>query len=168
MEEYVIAAPPFMELERCYLMQATLKHFKGREHVVAHLYRHGDPADATDAAARQEELRNLRATAGLVAEANDTTPPGASADAALLSVLEAFTAEEGNQVLEFLRQRYAGQLEKVFVFPLELPLPLGLTPFSQLPEEGPMGFIRFDAMRDYTLPFKVRGFYDLSAPPPTD
>ena len=58
MEEYVIAAPPFMELERCYLMQATLKHFKGQEHVVAHLYRHGDPADAADAAARRYVTEN--------------------------------------------------------------------------------------------------------------
>jgi hypothetical protein len=55
---------------------------------------------------------------------------------------------------------------RVTVCPLALPIPLGVVPLSAIPEGKTMGFIRFDAVRDYPLPFAVRAFYDLDAHEP--
>ncbi len=153
MEFRIIAAAPFMELDRVYLIQATLKSFKGRRDVIVYLFR-ADP--------NKEELQELT-NMDLVAKATKDTPEGATADDALLSVLEAFTADEGNEVLEYLKERYEEQISEVVVSPVEIPIPLGMVPFSAIPEGKTMGFIRFDAVTDYSLPFKVHGFYDLDA-----
>ncbi len=153
MEYRIIAAAPFMELDRVYLIQATLKSFKGRRDVIVHLFR-------TDT--NQDELVELRAL-DLVDKATNDTPEGATPEDALLSVLEAFTADEGNQVLDYLKERYEEQITEVVVSPVEIPVPLGVVPFSAIPEGKTMGFIRFDGIADYKLPFKVHGFYDLDA-----
>ncbi len=153
MEYRIIAASPFTELDRVYLIQATLKSFKGRRDVAVYLFRNDTG---------EEELNELRGL-DLVDKAKDDTPEDASPDAALRSVLEAFTAEEGNLVLDYLKERYEEQISEVVVSPIEIPVPLGMVPFSAIPEGKTMGFIRFEAVADYNLPFVVRGFYDLDA-----
>ncbi len=153
MDLKVIAASPFMELERCYLIQAQLKSFKGRKDVIVYLFR-------TDV--DEKELVQLREL-DVVAPRNDETPFGATKEDALLSLLEAFTAEEGNEVLEFLKERYEEHISEVVVSPVEIPVPLGMVPFSAIPEGKSMGFIRFDSGDEYPLPFVIYGFYDLEA-----
>ncbi len=153
MDFKIIASDPFLDLERVYVIQATLKSFKGRRDVIVYLFRTDTPDD---------ELAKLRPL-DLVDKANSDTPEGAQADDALRSVLEAFTAEEGNQVLEYLKERYEEQISEVVVSPMEIPVPLGMVPFSAIPEGKTMGFIRFEAVADYALPFVVHGFYDLDA-----
>ncbi len=153
MEYRIIAASPFMELDRAYLIQATLKSFKGRRDVIVYLFR-------TDT--NTEELAELR-TMDLVDKAQADTPEGATIEDALRSVLEAFTAEEGNEVLEYLKERYEEQISEVVVSPVEIPIPLGMVPFADIPEGKTMGFIRFNQVADYSLPFVVHGFYDLDA-----
>ena len=160
MEHAIIAAPthiaPYSQLERVYLIQATIKTFKGRRDVVVHLFRHD-----TDEA----EMEALQAL-DLVGKEDKDTPEGATVESALRSMLEAFTAEEGNVLLPYLEQRYADHITKVMVSPLDFPVPLGMVPFSGIPEGKTMGFIRFDAVPDYALPFGVHGFYDLDAHEP--
>lgn len=156
MEHMIIAAPPFVQLERVYLIQATIRTFKGRRNVLVHLFRHD-----TD----EQELEVLR-DMNLVGKKDKETPEGATPENALRSVLEAFTAEEGNALLAYLDKRYAEHVTKVVVCPLDLPVPLGIVPFSSIPEGKSMGFIRFDAVHDYDLPFGVHGFYDLEAHEP--
>ncbi len=153
MEYRIIAAPPDIDIDRIYLIQATLKSFKGRRHVIAHLFRLND---------NKEELEALR-TLEVVGKKDATTPEGAHEDDALASALEAFTADEGNMLLAYLEKRYKDQITEVVVSPLEIPIPLGMVPFSGIPEGKTMGFIRFDAVPDYDLPFAVHGFYDLDA-----
>ncbi len=153
MEYRIIAAAPFTELDRVYLIQATLKSFKGRRDVAVYLFR-------TDT--NEEELSQLQGL-DLVDTAKADTPEGATPEDALRSVLEAFTAEEGNEVLDYLKARYEEQISEVVVSPIEIPVPLGMVPFSAIPEGKTMGFIRFDAVADYNLPFVVHGFYDLDA-----
>lgn len=156
MECVVIAASPNTMLERIYLIQATLKTFKGRRDVMVHLFRHDtDPA----------ELESLRGQ-GLVSEADGSTPSGASEEDALYSLLEAFTAEEGNELLEYLKARYSDHITRVVVCPVELPVPLGMVPLSGIPEGKSMGFLRFDRAPEYSLSFGVHGFYDLDAHEP--
>ena len=160
MEHAILAAPthipPYAELERVYLIQATIKTFKGRRDVLVHLFR----CDTDEA-----ELTALRGL-DLVGSMGPDTPDGASAEQALRSLLEAFTAEEGNALLAYLEKRYSDHITHVSVSPQEFPLPLGVVPFASIPEGRSMGFIRFEAVPDYDLPFVVRGFYDLDAHAP--
>ncbi|MEG2173658.1 MAG: hypothetical protein RRY29_10455 [Desulfovibrionaceae bacterium] len=160
MEHVIIAAPHFETLERIYIITATLKTFKGRRNVDVHLFR-ANPDSA--------ELETLRAM-NLVGKPDNETPVGCATpeagEDALRTVLEAFTAEEGNDLLEYLDKRYAEQFAKVVVCPLELPVPLGVVPLSTIPEGKTMGFIHLNAVRDYPLPFQVHGFYDLDAHEP--
>lgn len=161
MEHVIIAAPHYEALERIYIITATMKTFKGRRHVEVHLFR-----DNPDIA----ELESLRAMDDLVGKPTNETPAGCnspeSAEDALRTVLEAFTAQEGNLLLEYLDTRYADQFSKVVVCPMELPVPLGVVPLSSIPEGKAMGFINLSVVRDYPLPFAVRGFYDLDAHEP--
>ncbi|MCL2123514.1 MAG: hypothetical protein FWH34_05440 [Desulfovibrionaceae bacterium] len=160
MEHVIIPAPPDAPLDRIYIITLTLHTFKGRRNVEAHLFR-ADPDPA--------ELQSLR-DKGLVGkpcvEPDAGRLPHGAEDDALQTVLEAFTAEEGNLLLDYLKERYAEQILRVTVCPLELPVPLGVAPLSAIPEGKTMGFIRFDAVRDYPIPFAVRGFYDLDAHEP--
>jgi hypothetical protein len=157
MEHVIIPAPPDAQPDRVYIITLTMHTFKGRRNVEAHLFRLcSDPA----------ELASLR-DKGLTGKpcAEEGMPHGTEDDA-LQTVLEAFTAEEGNVLLDYLNERYAEQILRVTVCPLELPVPLGVVPLSAIPEGKSMGFIRFDAVRDYPLPFAVRAFYDLDAHEP--
>lgn len=159
MEHVIMPAPPispYAELERVYLIQATLKTFKGRRDVIVHLFRQD-----TDLA-ELEALRGMK----LVGEANTDTPEGATVEDALRSMLEAFTTDEGNALLEYLDKRYDDHITRVTVCPMDLPVALGMVPFSGIPEGKSMGFIRFNAVPDYNLPFAVHGFYDLDVHEP--
>ena len=160
MEKQSIAAPDNAPLDRIYIIAATLNAFKGRRHVEVHIFRHG----ATD-----EELTALEGKK-LVGPPDPAVPPqvlqGATEEAALRCVLEAFTAEESQELVAYLEQRYAEHIEKITVCPMDLPVPLGVAPFSGIPEGKSTGFIRFDAVPDYPLPFVARGFYDLAVHEP--
>jgi hypothetical protein len=160
MEHVIIPAPPDAPLDRIYIITLTMHTFKGRRNVEAHLFR-ADPDLA--------EVDNLR-DKGLVgkpcAETDKDQLPRNAEEDALQVVLEAFTAEEGNLLLDYLKERYADLISRVTVCPLELPVPLGVVPLSAIPEGKTMGFIRLDVVRDYPLPFAVRAFYDLDAHEP--
>jgi hypothetical protein len=160
MEHVIIPAPPDAPLDRIYIITLTMHTFKGRRHVEAHLFRaEPDPAELIS-------LRNKGLVGKPCADQGDNQQPHGTEDDALQTVLEAFTAEEGNLLLDYLKERYAEQISRVTVCPLELPVPLGVVPLSAIPEGKTMGFIRFDAVRDYPLPFAVRAFYDLDAHEP--
>ena len=160
MEHVIIPAPPDAPLDRIYIITLTMHTFKGRRNVEAHLFRaEPDPAEF-------QSLRDKALIGKPCAEPGDSQLPRGTEDDALQAILEAFTAEEGNLLLDYLKERYADQILRVTVCPLELPIPLGVVPLSAIPEGKTMGFIRFDAVRDYPLPFAVRGFYDLDAHEP--
>ncbi|WP_022655110.1 hypothetical protein [uncultured Desulfovibrio sp.] len=160
MEKQSIVAPDNAPLDRIYIVAATLNAFKGRRHVEVHIFRHG----ATD-----EELAALEGKK-LVGPPDPAVPPqvlqGATEEAALRCVLEAFTAEESQALMAYLEQRYAEHIEKITVCPMDLPVPLGVAPLSGIPEGKSTGFISFDAVPDYPLPFVARGFYDLAVHEP--
>ncbi|MCL1984895.1 MAG: hypothetical protein FWG59_00405 [Betaproteobacteria bacterium] len=160
MEHIIIPAPPDAPLDRIYIITLTMHTFKGRRNVEAHLFRaEPDPAEL-------ESLRDKGLVGKPCGESDACQLPHGTEDDALQTALEAFTAEEGNLLLDYLKERYADQILRVTVCPLELPIPLGVIPLSAIPEGKSMGFIRFDAVRDYPLPFAVRAFYDLDAHEP--
>lgn len=111
MEKNLLFAAPDAPLQRIYIMAATLRAFKGRRHVDVHIFRHG---------ATEEEMTALE-DLNLVGAPDPSVPPevlqGATREAALRCVLEAFTAEESRALLGYLEQRYAEHIEKITVSP---------------------------------------------------
>lgn len=162
MEKILVPTQFDLPLDRIYIVAATLKTFKGRRHVDVQIFRPGAGDDEVEA------IRNL----GLVAPADPSIPPevlqGATEDAALRCILEAFTAEESRALLAYLEERYAEHIEKITICPMDIPVPLGVAPLADIGESNTTGFIRFDAVRDYSLPFAAHGYYDLSAHEPLD
>jgi len=77
-------------------------------------------------------------------------------------VLESFTSEEMNQIVEYLAKRYGDRLTRISANSLEFPLPAGLLPLRSMPEGKDIGRIRFEIVPGYPLPFTVHGLYDLS------
>ncbi len=152
MELNVIPVEGTPPVARIHVISVTIRTFKGRRNVQAHLFRLAAEAEAADG------LAALRAVLGLVGAplepggpntpgADDLTGPEAETDA-LRTVLEAFTEAERDAVVAYLS--------------LQLPVPRGVVPFSALPEGKTMGVIRFDEVPRYPLPFAIRGFYDLA------
>ena len=168
MELTVIPVEGTPPVERIHVISVTIRTFKGRRNVQAHLFRLTGEAE-TGEAASAEALASLRGMPGLVGGplepdapgAEDLTGPEAETDA-LRTVLEAFTEAERDAVVNYLSQRYADRLTCIIACPLQLPVPRGVVPFSALPEGKTMGVIRFDEVPRYPLPFAIRGFYDLA------
>ena len=163
MELNIIPVEGTPPVARTHVISVTIRTFKGRRNVQAHLFR---LADETEAA---EELAALRGVPGLVGAPLDPNAPGAddltgpeSETDALRTVLEAFTEAERDAVVDYLSRRYADRLTCIIACPLQLPVPRGVVPFSALPEGKTMGVIRFDDVPRYPLPFAMRGFYDLA------
>lgn len=160
MEITFVPAPSDAPLDRMYIIAATLNTFKGRKHVDVQIFR----AEADEA--ELERLHKL----DIVSAPDPSVPPqvlqGATRDAALRYVLEAFTEEESRSLTAYLENRYSGHIERLLVCPLDLPVPLGVGPLAGIGEGKTTGIIRFEAVPDYPLPFVVHGFYDLAAHDP--
>ena len=144
-------------LERVYFASAVMNGFRGRDNIELQLFRVG----ATEA-----ELDALRGK-NLVGPADPNMPPqalaGASEDAALECMLEAFTEEEADQLAAYLQERYSDQFGTLAICPMDVPVPLGIGPLAKIPESENSGFINFDLAPDYPLDFKFRGYFDLQA-----
>lgn len=141
-------APP---VKRAYFITMTINSFKGRRDVEVHLFR--PDYDAAEMAAY--DWNKLL---------GDPIHPQVPADPEFSKrvLMEAFTAEERDKVIDYLKEHYADRVSVVNSGPVDLPVPLGLPPLSELPEGKTIGFIRFDQIPHYSLPFKLRGMYDLA------
>lgn len=135
---------------RAYVLTMVIMSFKGRRDVEVHLFRpEVDPSDA----AAWPWARLL----GEPVEPGRDDPEGSRR-----LLLEAFTADERHQVVEYLKERYADRVSAITGQALEFPIPLGLRPLSEIPEGKTVGFIRFEKVPNYPLPFPLHGFYDLA------
>lgn len=145
------------KLDRIYIAALALKNFRGRKNVEVQLFRHG----ATEA-----ELCALRGK-GLVGAPPAGMPEaiiqGASEDAALYCLLEAFTLPEAEQLADYIAGRYGEQAASLTICPLGLPVPLGVGPLGALPESANSGFLNFHLAPGYALLFQLRGYFDLRA-----
>ncbi|MBG0777530.1 MAG: hypothetical protein H0S85_13985 [Desulfovibrionaceae bacterium] len=153
----IIPADTPLPTPRAWAISMVIKSFKGRKDVEVHLFRPDFDERERDAMDWSEIIE-------------DSHHPDIRVEIPVTAqvVMEAFTAAERDQVVEYLKERYATKLERITVCPMTFPLPLGLTPLSSIPEGKTMGFIRFDQIPHYTLPFAVRGFYDLAQHEPIE
>lgn len=141
---------------RIYAMLGKLRNFRGHPNVFIHIFRSAWLSEELEAAAKL----------------NLTGPPDnalpsflindASRKAAIKCLLETFTLKEAEQLSAWLERNYADQFASLDIYPLQLPVPLGVSPIGSIPASANSGFINFDRARDYDLPFKARAYYDLN------
>ncbi|MFP4083355.1 MAG: hypothetical protein ACLFP9_01990 [Desulfonatronovibrio sp.] len=154
MEINIISPEQKLPLDRAFVVNMVIRSFKGRRDVEVHLYRPAwDQAEekkydwdlilAQSPGQMQKELQNSRYV-----------------------VMESFTLEERDVLVDYLKKRYSRKLRLINSAPLSFPVPQGLVPLSMMPENENYGRIRFERVPNYTLPFNVHGFYDLSVHAP--
>ncbi|XPV74876.1 MAG: hypothetical protein ACNI27_09510 [Desulfovibrio sp.] len=140
--------------ERAFVASMTIRSFKGRKNVEVHLFRPCWTPEEMEAM----EWDNLL---GEPVDPSYTDP-----ESSKCVVMETFTKEERDQLIEYLKKHYSSRLVELNSSPMEFPVPVGLPALSSLPEGKTLGFIRFDKIPHFDLPFAVHGLYDLSCHEP--
>lgn len=151
MEVSIVPAEGNEPIERIHVVSITIRTFKGRRDVEAHLFKTG---------ASIENVADYP-WQNLIGPPLDPENPG-SPEGVKRMLAEAFTPDERDRVVEYLRDRYATRLTCISACPLSLPIPQGVRALSDIPEGKTLGFIHFSRVRNYTLPFGIQGFYDLA------
>ena len=154
MEINIVPPNQDLPLERAYVVNMLIRSFKGRKDVEVHLHRpYWDDAE--------EKQYDWAAIFG-----NPPEKLGMEERNSIKVIMEAFNLEERTALIEYLKNRYAEKLKAINSAPLPFPIPQGLVPLSEMPEDENLGRIRLEKVPNYTLSFPVHGFYDLSAHPP--
>jgi hypothetical protein len=130
----------------------VIKSFKGRRDVEVHLFR-PEWNDADETEIKWDNLFGGPATLDAV--------PNEERDRKI--ILESFTVEERDQVVDYLKDHYSSRLESIFSTPMEFPVPTGLPPLSSITEGKDIGLIKFEKVPHFDLPFALRGLYNLGA-----
>lgn len=133
----------------------TIRSFKGRKDVLVHLFR---PEWEHQENQKYDWDNLVHCSEGTDPERGDTREV----------ILESFTRDELNLVVNYLEARYRDRLTGISTNSLHYPLPAGLLPLRSMPEGKDMGRIRFEIVPGYPLPFPVHGLYDLSQHKPMD
>lgn len=138
-------------VDRGYAVSMVIRKFKGHADVEVHLFR---PSWDEEDYGRYpwEEL-----IGGAVSEDRAENPEN-SKDV----ILETFTADESQRLIDYLRHRYADRLACIRCTVLDFPVPLDLTPLSRIQVTGTVGRMDLDRIPNYSLDFPVKGIYDLS------
>lgn len=156
MEIHSTSSSTPLPTDRVYVMRTVIKSFKGRRDVMVHLFRSNVP---------DEEMKEYP-WMQILGEPLDNTHVDPVGSRKVL--LEAFTAEERDQIIEYLKTRYKDRLKSIECHPMDFPIPIGLSPLSSFPEGRTIGFVRFDHVPNYKLPFAFEGLYDLSQHEPIE
>lgn len=140
--------------ERAYVMSIVIKSFKGRRDVEVHLFR-PEYGEAEKSGYQWENLLG------------DPVEPGMDdPEGSRKVLLEAFTKEERDAILNYLAEHYQDRVTEVHAQPMNFPIPLGLQPLSSIPEGKTIGLIKFSKLPNYDLGFELSGLYDLSQAEP--
>lgn len=140
--------PP--RIPRCYVMTAVIKSFKGRRDVDVHLFK----PELDEAERDSYEWDDV---------VGDPMHPDVYSDPerTKLVVMEAFTRDEVDAIIQYFKDRYADRMASVNASPMIFPVPQGMPPLSAMPEGKSIGFIRFNQVPQYPLSFALHGMYDL-------
>lgn len=155
MQKEIVSALGNEPTDRIYTISVIIRSFKGRKNVQVHLFRSDIPEAELQAINLDEcidtDYEKYRLQPYLTGTLEDTKQ----------MVLECFTKEERDAIIDYLEERYHTRLEGIFATPLSFPVPQGTMPLASIPEGKSMGFIKFDKVPGYPLNFIFRGFYDL-------
>lgn len=146
----ITVTPPDTPLmiDRVWAIRMTIKSFKGRRNVEVHLFRpEWTPAEET-----------AYDWDSLLADNDD--------QGCRKLVLEAFTPEERDSIVDYLKRRYSTRLTAIDCRPLNFPIPAGLPALCTLDESKNIGFIRFEKIPAYDLALPLHGLFNLDEHPP--
>lgn len=133
-------------------LSMLIRSFKGRRDVEVHLFR----SAWEDAQVQAENWDTILGCEG----------SQAMADPSRDVVMEAFTDDERDQIINYLKEQYSTRLTAIRATPLSFPVPLGLTGLSRMEPGKTIGIIDFVRIPSYSLEIPLKGFYDLSLHPP--
>lgn len=132
-------------------LSMTIKSFKGRRDVEVHLFR----GNWDEAAEAREDWQ-------AIIENSDAAPQDSSKSV----ILESFTDDERDHIVDYLKRQYSTRLSAIRSTPLSFPVPAGLCGLSHCQADKNIGFIEFDKIPSYPLDIPLKGLYDLSQHPP--
>lgn len=151
MDINIVAPDREPPVPRAHVLTMTIKSFKGRRNVEVHLYRAAwDP--------KEMDQYDWDTLLGGVEHPESGIDPENSRKV----LLEAFTAEERDQVVAYLQHRYGSKLESIASCTLNFPIPRGLAALSDVAEGKSIGRMRMETVPQYVLPFPVHGLFDLN------
>lgn len=138
-------------VDRGYVISMVIDSFKGYKDVEVHLYR-------PDWKEEETKIYDWEKLLGDPIRENKNIDTSGSRKL----LLETFNIEERDQILDYLQTRYQSRLKSITSSVLPFPIPLGLVPLSEIPEEKTISRIYFEKIPNYSLNFPVHGIYDLS------
>lgn len=127
----------------------TILSFKGRRDVEVHLFR------STWDHAQEKTLDWSVLIDGNAADATGRAV-----------IMEAFTTEERDLLVNYLKEQYSTRLGAIKSTPLNFPVPADLVGLSHLKAGKTIGVIDFMKIPSYSLDIPMKGVYDLSQHPP--
>ncbi len=145
-----------LPVERAHVLSMTIRTFKGRRDVDVHLFRACWP-EAEEASFDWDYL--------LAPDTNVDTAAGGAPECKNI-VLEAFTEEERDTIINYLKAQYSTRITSISSSVLSFPVPAGLMPLSCVEEGKNIGVIAFEKIPSYSLDIPLKGLYDLSQHPP--
>ncbi len=134
-------------------LSMVIKSFKGRRDVEVHLFR----------SAWDESTENKENWDTLIASSSDLPN---DADNSRRVIMEAFSDEERDNIVNYLKEQYSTRLTTIRSTPLSFPVPAGLPGLSQVEPGKDIGFIEFTKIPSYSLGIPLKGLYNLSQHPP--
>lgn len=150
MEINIMSAETSLPLERAHVITMTIRTFKGRRDVDVHLFRSGwDESEST--------TLDWNTLLGPPIDPSMTSPDGSKK-----VLMEAFTEEERDTIINYLKDQYPTRITAIASAPLQFPIPLGLPALSDMKEGKSIGFIDFSKIPSYPLTLPLKGLYDLS------
>jgi len=127
-----------------------IRSFKGRRDVEVHLFR-----------CRWNRTEEAQSDyTGLVEQ--DTATPGTVLPEGRKVILESFTADERDLIVNYLKGQYSTRLTAIKANPLTFPVPACLAGFTEVQPGKDAGFIEFEKIPSYPLDFPLKGYFDLS------
>lgn len=138
-------------VDRGYAISMVIAKFRGHENVDVHLFR----PDWTN---EELQIYDWEHLLGDPIRRDQEIDPSGSRKV----LIETFNLTEKDTVLEYLQNRYASRLLSITVTVIPFPIPMGLVPLSEIPEQQQIGRIRFEEIPNYPLLFPFHGIYDLN------
>jgi hypothetical protein len=140
---------------RAWAISMVIKAFKGRRDVEIHLFRgEWDP--------EEEEAYDWDALVGSIDDVSPETAEQIDPTSNRRVVLEAFTDEERDEIIDFIRTQYHDRVSEVTAMPLIFPVPPGLTPLSDVTPDKSVGLLDFRKIPAFKADIPLLGLYDLS------
>lgn len=137
-----------LPFERAYSLSMIIRSFRGRRDVEVHLFRARWP--------REEESTDFT---GLL---EHDSASGSDSPESRAVVLESFTADERDLIVNYLKQQYSTRLTAIRSNPLAFPVPTGLAGFTEIQPGKDAGFVEFEKIPSYPLDFPLKGYFDLN------